>query len=325
MNRIDRLHAILVHLQSKKRVTGQEIADRFGISLRSVYRDVKALEESGVPVIGEAGIGYSIMEGYRLPPIMFTQEEATALLMGVKLTEKFTDDLTRRQIENALFKIKSVLRTPDREHLETLAESVVVATSRIPIDDRFNKFLGELQNAIVAGLVVNLCYHTPYRENEAETTRDIEPFGLCYYSQAWHCFAWCRMRGDYRDFKLSRIRDLRLTGQTFSRDQHPSVSEYVEKMVRQNNDVQEIKVLFNPKVARYLGEQKYYFGYVSQETVGDKLRMTFLTGHPEYMARWVLSFTDSAEVESPDSFKELILKLFKQLQNKLETSGNILT
>ncbi len=91
MNRIDRLHAILTHLQSKKRVTAQELADRFNISLRTVYRDVKALDESGVPVIGEAGSGYSIMEGYRLPPVMFTQEEAAALIMGAKLAERMTD------------------------------------------------------------------------------------------------------------------------------------------------------------------------------------------------------------------------------------------
>jgi predicted DNA-binding transcriptional regulator YafY len=324
LNRIDRLHAILVHLQSKKRVTGQEIADRFGISLRSVYRDVKALEESGVPVIGEAGIGYSIMEGYRLPPIMFTQEEATALLMGVKLTEQFTDELTRRQIDNALFKIKSVLRTPDREHLEKLSDSVVVAALRLPVDEQFNRFLGELQKAIVAALVVHLCYHTPYRDDEQETYRDIEPIGLCYYGQAWHCFAWCRMRKDYRDFKLTRIKDLRITEDSFCRDQHPSVSDYLQRMARQN-DVQEIKVLFDTRVSRYLGQQKYYFGFVSQEPAEDKIRMTFLTGHPEYMARWLLSFTDMAEAESPDSFKELILKLFGQLQNKLILSRNILT
>src|SRR5688572_29301370 len=105
MNRIDRLHAILTHLQSKKKVTAQDIADRFNISLRTVYRDVKALEESGVPVIGEAGIGYSVMEGYRLPPVMFTQEEASALIMGAKLAEKFTDHSVRKHFDAALYKI----------------------------------------------------------------------------------------------------------------------------------------------------------------------------------------------------------------------------
>ena len=85
MNRIDRLAAILIQLQSKRLVKAQEIADKFDISLRTVYRDVKALEEGGVPVIGEAGSGYTLMEGYRLPPVMFSQEEATALLTASKL------------------------------------------------------------------------------------------------------------------------------------------------------------------------------------------------------------------------------------------------
>ena len=108
MNRIDRLHAILTHLQSKRRVTAQEMADRFNISLRTVYRDVKALDESGVPVIGEAGTGYTIMEGYRLPPVMFSREEASALLMGSKLAERFADEASKKHFTAALFKIKAV-------------------------------------------------------------------------------------------------------------------------------------------------------------------------------------------------------------------------
>jgi predicted DNA-binding transcriptional regulator YafY len=320
MNRIDRLHAILIHLQSKKRVTGQEMADRFGISLRSVYRDVKALEESGVPVIGEAGIGYSIMEGYRLPPVMFTQEEAAALLMGVKLTEKFTDEVTRRQVENALFKIKSVLRATDREHIEQLSENVVVASTRIPIDQGFNKYLNDLQKAIVGGQVVHMTYFTPYKDADQRTERDIEPFGLCYYGSAWHCFAWCRMRKDYRDFKLARIQDLRVSTDTFCRDQHPSLQEYLGRMVRQN-DVQEATILFDKTTARYLGEQKYYYGFVSQEPAGDKIRMTFLTGHPDSMAHWIFSLADQAEVEAPESLKKLVVNLFNRLQKKLFPSG----
>src|ERR1044072_6926076 len=128
MNRIDRLHAILTHLQSKKRVTAQEIADRFNISLRTVYRDVKALEESGVPVIGEAGSGYTVMEGYRLPPVLFTQEEASALLMGAKLAQHQTDASVQKHFLAALYKIKAVLRTSDKEHMDALDDNIAVAT-----------------------------------------------------------------------------------------------------------------------------------------------------------------------------------------------------
>jgi len=96
MNRIDRVSAILIHLQTKKIVKAQEIADRFSISLRTVYRDIKALEESGVPVGGEAGVGYQLMEGYRLPPVMFTKEEAIAFLTAEKMVEILTDASSKK-------------------------------------------------------------------------------------------------------------------------------------------------------------------------------------------------------------------------------------
>src|ERR1700741_4212443 len=102
MNRIDRVTAILIQLQSKRVVKAQEIADRFAISLRTVYRDIKTLDEAGIPIIGEAGIGYSIMEGYRLPPVMFTREEATALLTAEKLVEKLTDTSTQQTYQGAM-------------------------------------------------------------------------------------------------------------------------------------------------------------------------------------------------------------------------------
>src|SRR5215211_2929075 len=120
MNRIDRLAAILIQLQSRRLVKARDIAEKFSISLRTVYRDVKALEESGVPVIGEAGSGYTIMEGYRLPPVMFTQEEASALLMGAKLAEQLTDASVKKHYDGAMFKIKAILRTTDKEYVNQL-------------------------------------------------------------------------------------------------------------------------------------------------------------------------------------------------------------
>ena len=110
MNRIDRLAAILIQLQSRSLVKAQDIATKFSISLRTVYRDVKALEEAGVPVIGEAGSGYRLMEGYKLPPVMFNMDEATALLTASKLVQSKTDAGISKHYTAALDKIRAILR-----------------------------------------------------------------------------------------------------------------------------------------------------------------------------------------------------------------------
>src|SRR5687768_2656700 len=120
MNRIDRVSAILIQLQSKRVVKAQQIADRFRVSLRTIYRDVKCLEEAGIPVIGEAGSGYSLMDGYRLPPVMFTKEEAISFLTAEKLVEKFTDETNGRNFKSAMYKVRAVLRTTEKELLERI-------------------------------------------------------------------------------------------------------------------------------------------------------------------------------------------------------------
>src|SRR6266550_1860858 len=118
MNRIDRLAAILIQLQSRRLIKAQDIAEKFSISLRTVYRDIHALEEAGVPVGGEAGIGYRLMEGYKLPPVMFNQDEASALLTAAKLVQSKTDAGISKHYTSALDKIKAVLRLSEKDHIE---------------------------------------------------------------------------------------------------------------------------------------------------------------------------------------------------------------
>ncbi|HKI47047.1 MAG TPA: HTH domain-containing protein [Balneolales bacterium] len=134
MNRIDRLTAILIQLQSRRVVRARDIAERFGISLRTVYRDIRALEEAGVPLFSEAGVGYSIMEGYRLPPVMFTRDEATAFLMAGKLVEKLTDPSTITSYQSAMYKVKAVLHSTEKDLLERANDHIEVIRHRAPLN-----------------------------------------------------------------------------------------------------------------------------------------------------------------------------------------------
>src|ERR1700755_3600179 len=126
MNRIDRISAILIQLQSRRVVKAGDIAERFDISLRTVYRDIKTLEEAGIPLIGEAGVGYSIMDGYRLPPVMFTREEATAFLTAEKFVEKMTDISTAGHHKSAMYKIRAILKTAEKNLLEDIDSKIEV-------------------------------------------------------------------------------------------------------------------------------------------------------------------------------------------------------
>lgn len=308
MNRIDRLHAILTHLQSKKRVRAQEVADRFNISLRTVYRDVKALEESGVPVIGEAGSGYSIMEGYRLPPVMFTQEEASALLMGAKLAEQLTDASVKKYFDAALFKIKAILRSTDKDYVDQLTDHIEVLQSRLPVDHASNQYLAAIQKAIVEKKIIFIRYQA--NSYEEITERQVEPIGLCYYSLNWHLIAWCRLRKGYRDFRLSRVVRLQLKDETFT-NTHPSLHDYIKKMTWET-DLKEVVVLFKKETTRYIQDQKYFYGFVREEEAGDCMRMHFVTGSLRGFARWLLMFTDSVSIESPKALAETTSEFAKE-------------
>ncbi len=303
MNRIDRLHAILTHLQSKKRVTAQEIADRFNMSLRTVYRDIKALDESGVPVIGEAGSGYTIMEGYRLPPVMFTQEEAAALLLGGKLAAHMTDASVKKHFETALFKIKAVLRTTDKEQMDMLSDHIEIIRSRVPEEEAPSQHLTALQKAIADKRSIFILYHSNYNEEVSE--RVIEPIGLCHYSANWHLIGWCRLRNGYRDFRVSRIKRLQLKDEQFDISVHPSLQDYIKTMAS-SHALHEVVLRFDKDVVKYMQNQKYWYGFVREEEENDFIRMYFVTGSLEGLARWLLMFTNAVRVELPATLHSMM-------------------
>jgi len=310
MNRIDRLTAILIQLQTKRVVKAEEIAARFEMSLRTVYRDVKALMEAGVPIGSEAGKGYFIVDGYHLPPVMFTQDEASAMLLAGKLVEKMTDKSIRNAFESALLKIKAVLSESGKDHLEDLHAHIEVL--RMPQEENHfpNHFLTDIQRAVVDKEVMRLEY---FSNNDELTRRDVEPIGLFHYGAAWHLIAWCRLRNGYRDFRADRIKSLTWPGVKFDARNLISLQEYLMTVVQGNREVEKVAVQFDLSVARQLKQTKYSYGYVSEEIMGTKVRMHFLSACLSSFCRWLLTFGNAVEIEYPEKAKDILVELIDEL------------
>lgn len=225
MNRVDRLVAILTTIQSKRFVTLEYIADKYQISERTVYRDIKALGEIGVPVSFENNKGYSIPKEYFLPPVTLTSEEANALILVAKLSERYTDRTIQKNVTNALDKIKSVLRTVEKDKADQLQDLIGVFTSA-NIENK--DYLTEIQNSILNRQVLDIEY---VNNNEEKSRRQVEPIGLKFYSNQWHLIAWCWLRNEYRDFKVLQIQSLKNTMQHFKKTEHISLEAYVQSLV----------------------------------------------------------------------------------------------
>lgn len=302
-----------MQLQSKRMVKGKEISKRFGISLRTVYRDIRALEDAGVPIGSEAGVGYFLAEGYHLPPVMFTIEEAGSLLMGSKLIEQYSDLSVNRTYATALDKIKAVMDKPEKDHLNTLSSYIeVLKTAPKNKTGLPNDVLVDIQAVLGQKRLIRIKYTSGYKDET--TTRQIEPLGLCFYAGAWHLLAYCRMRDDYRDFRVDRIQHLSVMKANFNDRRHGTLKSLIDRIVHYS-DVKPACVRFDEKAARYARDQKYYFGFVEQKKCGDQVEMHFLTASYEYFSRWLLSFVDAVTVVSPESLKEILNKHVQRLSN----------
>jgi len=225
MNRIDRLFGILTLLQTKKYVPAEKIADKFQISVRTVYRDVKALCEQGIPVSFEQHKGYFVVHGYFLPPVSFNTEEANAMLMMETLVYGFADRSIQQHYSSALNKVKAVLGSAQKETLDTLNNNMKVQLP--PCINHSFDYLSVLQNAIGSKQIIEI----DYKNNKEEIScRTVECIGLVFYAYNWHLIAWCHSRTDYRDFRVSRIIKLRNTAQAFKKTDHIALNDYMKEL-----------------------------------------------------------------------------------------------
>lgn len=220
MNHLSRLLAILTILKSKRIVTGTELAKKFEVSLRTIYRDIKKLEESGVPIITIEGRGYSIMDDYMIAPIMFNEMEVNALITAEQLIAKTNDDSLIKHFEQTLQKIKSVFKSTLKSQGEILNSKMLVFKNKT--DEVKTKSLSHIQMAIINFRTIEMAYEDRVQES---TFRKIEPLAIYSINDNWIVIAWCQLRQDYRSFRLDRIQQFRILEETFE-DRNFDIQKY---------------------------------------------------------------------------------------------------
>ncbi|QNE41120.1 YafY family transcriptional regulator [Hymenobacter sp. NBH84] len=314
MNRFDRITAILIQLQAKRVVSGPALAERFGVSLRTIYRDLRTLELAGVPLYGEPGVGYSLAEGYRLPPVLFTREEATALLTAEKLAARLTDAPTARLSGAAMDKLRAVLRRTDRDYLETLTPHIQVLG---PVGQSgYLNIYQQLVTAVAAQQVVHLRYQGA--ETDQPTARAVEPIGL-YLSRQWHIVAYCRLRQAFRNFRLDRIQQLEISTEIFAARPETLQQYWAAEAARRGRE--KVVLRFQPAAAppasvQHLHDTKRQYGWIQEEPLPDGgLEMTLLIGSLPYLATWLLPYAGAITVLEPPALREHLRELAQRAYN----------
>jgi predicted DNA-binding transcriptional regulator YafY len=224
-NRLSRLSAILIQLQTKRLITATTLANKFSVSIRTIYRDIRSLEEAGVPIVTEDGRGYSVKEGYRVSPLMFTEDEANALISAEIIINSSNDESLIKEFSSAIQKIKAIIPNRIKERTEAL-ESKFGVVKTYKQKGIKSKHLLDIQKALIEHWVVKIRY---INLADTHSERELEPFAI--YSNEndeWVVVAHCRMRNEFRAFLLNRIQALSITNVKF--DPHPlTLAQYKKK------------------------------------------------------------------------------------------------
>jgi predicted DNA-binding transcriptional regulator YafY len=201
MRRADRLFQIIQGLHHERAVTARHLAEQLEVSERTIYRDIQDLSLSGVPITGEAGIGYRLLKGFHLSPLMFNAEELAALLLGARMVQTWTDKSLARAAQQAMAKFEHVI--PD--HLKPELERQEIMVPGFPINRTVSNELEALRSAIKQQHKVHFDYQ---REDNQTSARTVHPLGLFYWGKVWTLVAWCELRDSFRHFRLDRMSNI---------------------------------------------------------------------------------------------------------------------
>ncbi|NER13958.1 HTH domain-containing protein [Leptobacterium flavescens] len=221
MSQLSRLISILTLLKSKRLLTATELAQKYDVSVRTIYRDIRKLEEAGVPVYTIEGRGYSLVDNYTVAPVQFTEKQANALITAQHIVNQSKDVSFVNDFSDAMTKIKSVFRTSIQEKSELLSDKIRVFNWHF--EEFTSDALSEIQLAITNFNYIEIDYQKLGDTNI--TFRKIEPCAMYSAELKWILVAWCHLRNDYRAFRIDRIRHFKILSEKFE-DRNFSIKDY---------------------------------------------------------------------------------------------------
>lgn len=307
LNRLDRISALLIQLQSRPIVKASEMAERFDVSLRTIYRDMHTLSEAGVPICGNSGVGYSLIEGYRLPSLMFTKEEAIAFLTAEKIIEQLTDTQNSNYFRQGMDKIRAALRSVDKKYLHDMDDSIAVYKSR-NAGESLPNIMQTILNSINDKLVIEVDYTNA---DESKTRRALEAVGITYSYPRWYLSAWCHLRKKYRIFRLDRIGNIKTTD-----NKHTKVHPPLESLLGCDDPqcLTEVVLRTSKEVSKHFADRCYFMGLTEEKELTDgQIEQTYMAYSLEGLARWVLANADTTTVVKPVEIKEIIKQIIEKL------------
>ncbi|WP_438711429.1 helix-turn-helix transcriptional regulator [Aquimarina muelleri] len=232
ISRLSRLTAIHLKLQSNLYVSVEQLSEEFNISKRTVYRDIVALEKANVPIISVEGKGFTLMDGYKIPPVMFTESEANALIFAEKMMAKTKDESLIKEFNNAISKVKAVLRNDEKIKADFLANRTVIG--RNWQNEKTSNFLSVMQRALTNFNVLKITYQ---KESDTQPIlREIEPFAIYHsFSEDWIVIAWCRLRNEFRNFRIDRMKTIISLPEKFEPHQFTIEEYWLTQQKKANN------------------------------------------------------------------------------------------
>lgn len=313
LNRTERLFSLVLLLQTRPNMTSRDLARHFGVSRRTIFRDLRALSESGVPLTYAEGGGYEILEGYQLPPLMLTAREAATLLIGTEFMKLQPDASLRKDADNVGLKIQQVLPREVADYVERLRGSTVLDpywlhTLEATSDEEGRWY--ELSEAVARQRPVIMEYHVASRDEV--TRRTVDPLGLVYYSDHWNLIAYDHLRKDIRNFRLEAIKWMRVLSERFEKPPGFNLADHLEE---RGASMQNHRIVIRFSDNAYRWSRRSIPARIEEDVrVAQGHEVTFYFENLRYVAQMLMRYGAEAEVVAPPELRAIMQEEATKLQ-----------